>query len=168
MDNQTTHPLKKITTKSVMEVERGNPLIAPTTHQSLFAVYGVVTGTAPAPTNFDKDGVVLIGRFKAVRGKDRKMFTSEKLFLPDSTYQKQLAAMIKPDENGEIHQVNFGFNVGYAPMPGSPTGYNFTCSPMLDVKAQDALAAIEDQLDLDKFLPKLLAAPGAPAADKKK
>jgi hypothetical protein len=160
-----TKPLKKMSTATVMEVARGTALEAPTVHTGLYAVFGIVSGTAPAPTQFDKNGVVLIGRFKAVRAKDRQVFTAEKLYLPDSTYQKQMAAAVKADEQGEVHPVRFGFNVGFAPMPSSPTGYNFTCTPMLDVAEQDALAEIEHQIDLDKFLPKL-AAPAAPEEKK--
>lgn len=161
-----THPLKKMSTSSVMELARGEKMQPPTTHTPLCAIYGVVTGFAKSKSAYDPDDVVLIGRFKAVRAKDRKAFTAEKLHLPDKTYQKQLAEAVRPDTNGEVHYVNFGFNIGFAPMPSSPTGYNFTCSPMLDVKAQDQFAEIEHQIDLDKFLPKLLAAPADKNAKK--
>lgn len=162
-----THPLKKMSTATVMEMPRGEKMQAPAAHTPLCAIYGVVTGFAKSKSAFDPEDVVLIGRFKAVRAKDRKEFTAEKLHLPDKTYQKQLAEAVKPDANGEIHYVNFGFNIGFAPMPSSPTGYNFTCSPMLDVKAQDQFAEIERQIDLDKFLPKLLKAPEDKQAVKK-
>jgi len=168
MNDSAPTPLKKMTVALVMEIARGEKMPAPTVPTGLCAIYGVVTGTAPAKTQFDKDGVVLIGRFKAVRAKDRKAFTAEKLYLPDNTYQKQLAAAVAPDANGEIHYVNFGFNIGFSPMPSSPTGYNFTCVPMLDVKAQDQFAEIEHQIDLDKFLPKLIAAPADKVSNIKK
>lgn len=152
-------PLKKMSPATVMEMPRGEKMPPPLVPTGLCAIYGVVSGTAPSKTQFDANGVVLIGRFEAVRAKDRKRFTSEKLYLPDQTYQKQLAAAVKPDDNGEVHPVRFGFNIGFSPMPSSPTGYNFTCEPMLDVKEQDALNEVRHQIDLDKFLPKLIAAP---------
>lgn len=162
MTNEATvFPLKKMSTATIMETPRGEKMQPPNAHTGLYAVYGVASGLAPAKTQFDANGIVLIGRFKAVRAKDRKTFSAEKLFLPDKTYQSQIATFLKADENGEVHPVKFGFNVGFSPMASSPAGYIFTCSPMLDVKEQDALAAIEHELDLDKFLPKLLAAPAA-------
>jgi hypothetical protein len=162
MNQQAVMPLKKMSTATIMQITRGDKMEAPTVATGLYAVFGVVSGTSPAPTQFDKNGVVLLGRFKAVRAKDRAEFTSEKLYLPDATYQRSLAEAVKADENGEVHPVRMGFNIGFSPMPSSPTGYNFTCVPMLDVKEQDALAEIEHQIDLDKFLPRL----GGPEKEK--
>lgn len=158
------NPLKKMSVATIMETPRGEKMQAPTAHTPLCAIYGVVSGFAKSKSAFDSEDVVLIGRFEGVRASDRKKFSAEKLHLPDKTYQKQLAEAVKADAQGEVHPTRFGFNIGFAPMAGSPTGYNFTCVPMLDVKSQDALAEIRHEIDLDKFLPKLLAAP----ADKAK
>lgn len=159
----TPIPLKKMTVKEVMEIGRGDALEVPTGHTQLFVVYGVVTASIDKPTQFNKKEVLLMGRFKAVRAKDRQEFTSERLYLPDSDYQQQLAAANRPDkESGEVFEISLAYNVGYKPLPGSPTGYAFTVSPVIDYKVQDALADVEKQINFDK----VFAALPAPAEDK--
>lgn len=157
----TPTPLKKMTVKEIMEIGRGGALEIPKEHTQLAVIYGVVTASIAKPTQFNKNEVLLMGRFKAVRAKDRQEFTAERLYLPDSDYQKQLAQANCPDrDSGEVFEINFAYNVGYKPLPGSPTGYAFTCSPVIDYKVQDALADVEKQINFDKVLP-ALAAPSA-------
>jgi len=159
----TPIPLKKITAKDVMEVEKGKLLQVPDKHTQLFVVYGVVTASLKKPSKHDANQMLLMGRFKAVRASDRQEFTSQQLYLPDRDYQNQLATANCPDrETGEVNEISLAFNVGYK-AGASPTGYVFTCEPVIDYKVQDALADVEKQINFDKVLP-ALAGPASSAA----
>lgn len=152
-------PLKKIAVKEVMETPKGQNLAIPEAgaHVQLFVVYGVVTASIKKPSKHDPNQMLLMGRFKAVRASDRKEFSAEQLYLPDRDYQNQLAAANCPDRStGEVNEISVAYNIGYK-AGASPTGYVFTCQPVIDYKVQDALADVEKQINFDKVLPALAA-----------
>lgn len=157
----TPIPLKKITARDVNE----GPLATPTTHTPLYVVYGVVTSTVAKKSKFNAGATepLLMGRFKAVRARDRQEFTAERLYIPDRDYQNQLAAACFNAETGEVNEISIAYSVGYKPSSTSPVGYTFTVSPVIDYKVQDALADVEKQINFDKVLPAL----AAPVDDKK-
>lgn len=153
--------LKKLTIASILEPRT---LSVPANPERLCVIYGAATGATVKPTKFNKEQKVLIGRFEAVRASDRQVFNSQFLYLPDNTYQEQIANMCTNFETGETKEISFGFAISFK-AGASPTGYVFTMEPMTDQKAQDALADVRKTLmpNLDKFLP-ALAAPATPAA----
>ena len=141
-------PLKKITTKEIV-----GELKAPTKFTQLYYVYGAVTGAKEQKGKFKDKEYVLIGRFEAVRVSDRQEFKSQRLYLPDATYQDSLATLaLTPTANGEVVEPEFAFMIGYDVHAKSPTGYAFTCEPMTDTRAQDRLAAVKNLLGNSKLL----------------
>ena len=161
-------PLKKITVAEIM----GKDFLKapPKEHAQLFYVIGACTGAVDKPSKHRDDQKLLMGRFEAVRLSDGKTFTSERLYLPDNDYQEQLAKASGVDANGEVREPEFGFMIGWQPNTKSPTGYVFSCEPMLDTKAQDRLSAVRNRLSESKLLERFGVKPAlaAPSADKKK
>lgn len=152
----TPIPLKRLTPRDINE----GPLPVPLVHTQLFIVYGVVTASVQKKSKFDvtRTEPMLMGRFKAVRARDRQEFTGERLYLPDRDYQTQIANANCPDrETGEVNEISIAYNIGYKPASSSPAGYTFTVQPVIDYKVQDALADVEKQINFDKVLPALAA-----------
>lgn len=151
-----SEPLKKLTPGTVMGVKKDDRLPVPESHTVLYTVYGVVTGVIDKPTQHNKNQKLLMGRFEAVRASDRQTYTSLQLYLPDNNYQEQLAAACRNKDTGEISEISCAFLIGYK-AGASPTGYVWTVEPVLDTKAQDALADVRKMMPFDKILPALAA-----------
>lgn len=146
--------VKSITPKNIMQLKRGEKLPMPKAPTKLYVVYGAANGLVAKPTNFDADQFAIAGRFEAVRASDRQTFSSEYLYLPGDAHDRIVTALNPNKDTGLIPELTLAFEVGYGPGE-SPTGYVFTCSPVLDTKAQDALADARKQVSgmLAKLLP---------------
>lgn len=151
--------LKKITTKEIV-----GDLKAPEGFTQLYWVYGAVTGAKEQKGKFKEKEFLLLGRFEAVRVSDRQEFKSQRLYLPDASYQDALAhTVLTPTKDGEVVEPEFAFMIGYDKHSKSPTGYAFTCEPMTDTRAQDRLANVKKLLNDTKLLERFnLPALGGP------
>lgn len=155
--SNATKVIKKITPKDVMELGRGAKLPKPESQTKLYIVYGVANGLVSKPTAFDADQFAIAGRFEAIRASDQQRFSAEYLYLPGDAHDR-VVTMLKPNlDTGLIPEFQLAFDIGYAPNADSPTGYTFSCSPVLDTKAQDLLA--DTRKTIDGMLAKLLPAP---------
>lgn len=154
--------LKKITPKDVMGRDK---FAAPTKAEHLFTVFGAASSARVKPTQYNSDQYVLNGRFKAIRN-DGEEFTSLELYLPEPA-QTIIAESVKPNpETGEVPpMIEFAYLIGIAPSKKGAMGYTWTCEPMMDEKAQDAVSAIENAIR--NKIPKALPKPEAPTAAKK-
>ena len=159
-DEKQSNKLKKITPKDVMGVDKFDKPTAPV---HLFTVYGACQSATVKPTQYNSDQFVLHGRFRAVRN-DGEKFDSLQLYLPEP-FQSLIAERVSPNkETGELPPMcEFAYLIGIAPSKKGAMGYTWTCEPMMDEKAQDALSSVEKLIagKIPKALPK-------PEADKKK
>lgn len=137
--------VKKITPSQVMQLKRGEKLPKPDKPTPLYVVYGAANGLVHKPTAFDQDQYAIAGRFEAIRATDHQPFSAEYLYLPGDAHDRLVTALRPNAETGLIPELQIAFNVGYGP-GDSPTGYVFTCSAVLDTKAQDLLADTRKQV----------------------
>lgn len=147
--------VKSITPKMILELGRGAKLAKPEKPEKLYIVFGVATGLVPKPTAFDADQFAIAGRFEAIRAKDQQRFAAEYLYLPGDKHDQVVNLMQPNKDTGLLPEFELAFEIGYAPNADSPTGYVFSCSPVLDTKVQDKLADTRRQVEsmLGKLLP---------------
>ncbi len=154
--------VKKITASTVMELKKTEKLPVPKTQTPLYVVYGAANGLVHKPTAYDVDSYAIAGRFEAIRASDHQRFSAEYLYLPGDAHDRIVTALQPNKETGLMPELQIAFNIGYGPGE-SPTGYVFTCSSVIDTKAQDLLA--DTRLQVAGMLAKLLPPPQkAPAA----
>lgn len=160
-----TKVIKKITPSTVMELQRGAKLPKPEKATPLYVVYGAANGLVLKPTAFDSDQYAIAGRFEAIRATDHQTFSAEYMYLPGDAHDRLVTALQPNKETGLIPELQIAFNIGYAPGE-SPTGYVFSCSAVLDTRAQDLLADTRKQVGA--MLKNLLPPPVKPEAGKAK
>lgn len=150
--------LKSITPKAVLEIAKTAKVPVPKAAETLYVVFGVANGLMVKPSAFDADQQVICGRFEAVRAKDQQRFNAMQLYLPGDSHDVIVNALKPNADTGLIPELQLAFKIGYRPEE-TPTGYAWTCEPVLDTRAQDLLADTRRQVDA--MLGKLLPAPKA-------
>lgn len=148
--------IKFISPKPVLEVAKAGKIPVPKGREKLFIVYGVANGLIAKPSQYDADQHAICGRFEAIRASDQQRFSSQQLYLPGDAHDVVVNALKPNSDTGLIPELQLAFEVGYEPAD-TKTGYGFYCNPVLDTKAQDALADTRRQVDA--MLGKLLPAP---------
>ncbi len=129
--------LKKISPKTVM----GEKITAPLEAGHLFRVVGVCSGLKTGQSNFG-EWVAFTGEFNVERN-DGKRFYGTKLFLPDPVQTLLVTAVKGLADKSSLVEV--ALDVGIKPSD-APIGYEYTCSPLVEVAASTPLQALMERI----------------------
>lgn len=151
-----TELLRKITNKTVLGKEFLS--VAPKEATKLYTIFGTISGYKADSGDFG-DFVIFAGDFVAALESDKtKEFRAPKCIVPvpmDSVlvamYDKAVADMA--DEDGELPigkkaVCQFAVEIGYKP-ESTPTGYEWTVTPLIEMQPNDAISSLRSQLALE-------------------
>jgi hypothetical protein len=164
--------IKKLSSKSIIgnvkkiameefylknDTEKPNPEAK--SELSLYTIYGVCSGIKTGETD-NGEWVSFEGEFKATRDSDNEVFRAPRAFLSEPACGMLQAAL----ESGDT--VELAFNVSIVPA-NNAYGYEYRCSPLLEIAETDAIAALEQKIRLRLDAPKSAAKPKGKAKGKK-
>ena len=111
----------------------------------LVKIAGVTTKAQPGQT--DKgEYLKLIGEFRAVNLISGEVFESGVCLLPNFISDR-IAGALNVSE-----QVEFALAIGCKANPGSVTGYEFTCTPLVEAQPSDRMAGLLEACGMNGLL----------------
>jgi len=111
----------------------------------LIKIAGVTTKAQPGQT--DKgEYLKLIGEFRAVNLISGEVFESGVCLLPNFISDR-IAGALNVSE-----QVEFALAIGAKANPGSVTGYEFTCTPLVEAQPSDRMAGLLEACGMNGLL----------------
>lgn len=122
----------------------------------LFTVYGEATTTIVKETSFG-ESTGLVGRFRAIRASDGKVFQAVKVYLPNVATEiakitlGELQAKVKAAEAAGQQTagaaLEFALKIGARKDSSINVGYRYTCEPLMKEES-DLFARLESTLAL--------------------
>lgn len=145
--------LRKITNKTVL----GKEFLQATPKEptKLYTLYGVISGYQAGTTEYG-EFLKFKGDFKAKVAHDGKEFRAPACIVPvpmdnvlAGMYDAAVKEMVDPETgelpSGKRPQCQFAVEIGYKP-GDTPTGYEWTVTPLMEMQENDAIVALENQL----------------------
>jgi len=135
--------VKKISAKTVC-----SKIDKPTEPVALFNLYGVAHGIKTGDSQYGA-WTAFIGNFEALNLKTGERFLSGAAFVPGVVEQLLLSGLTAAQEADANASIQFALQIGVKPAMGSKpstTGYEYTVTPLVDIQANDPLAALKNQL----------------------
>lgn len=148
MSNETSRIVKKLTAKSVMHNVKKvvkDAGLKDGDEMQLFRIIGKVSSCEGVDSEYGTS-IRFKGVFEAINDVTGEVVSSHsQCFLPEVA-QDLLHSVVMAHQDGDSEaNVAFGFEIGVRADDNLPTGYEYTCRPLVEAKGEDALSDLRNE-----------------------
>lgn len=132
----------------------------------LCRIFGKADGIKTGESQDGRVWSALTGSFAAINLQSGEEYRSGKLFLPSGIHETVENAVRALGENKEGLSITFGLEIRSV-TASNPIGYSYQAANLVATTATDELSELRKAIEASHAMPKMVAAPAAPATESK-